>query len=392
MTKAEWNHAVDAYIASQNQKIGKPVKRSPEIASSFPQAHTLITEEVIRDYACNIGDNNPLYNSPAYAKKTRWGGMIAPAGGFVRYIAETGSFARDGALEGFSYLYGGTVYDCYDVIRAGDTFTIHDEFMGVEEKVLPPEKAEKYRLLSITDRRDYINQAGKTVISATGNVLITCVYPGDLSQNSDSAVYGKVDKPRYTAEELDEIYRYYEDYQNGKYTRGSTPRYWEDVQEGEAMPMMIKGPMEVIDMVSFACAIGSTMGSASTKWETIRTLHDTRDPETNIWLTRDAFHYSDSYARAMGFPLALTYGALVESYLAEAVCDWMGDDGFIKKLSHQQRRACFHGDVIRIKGHVSRKYEENGEHLVELTFWAENQKGVKLNPSKAIVKLPVRDE
>lgn len=390
MTKEEWNLKVDEYIRNRNELVGKPVVTSSKIASSFPLAHSLVTDEVIHDYACNIGDNNPLFNSTEYAKKTQWGGAIAPAGGFVRYLAETGSFSREGALEGFSFLYGGTTYEYNDVIRAGESYHIHDDFLGVTEKKLPPEKAAKYRLLSISDRRSYINQNGKTIVTATGTVLVTCVYPGNIKKE-DSVVYGKVEKPSYTYEELESIYRYYEDYCDGKYTRGAKPRYWEDVAEGEDMPVMIKGPLDVTDMASYACAVGLQMGGAATKWESIRYLHDVRDPETNNYLNRDAFHYSDLFGRANGFPMALVYGALQECYLCEYVTDWIGDDGFVKQIKLQQRRPCFHGDIIYVKGHVARKFIEDGEYLVELQYCAKNQNGVKLIPASAIVRLPTKN-
>ena len=134
MTKQEWNKAIDNYIEEQNKKISKNFILDPAAPSSFPQAHSLITKDVIKNFALNIGDNNPLYLDEEYAAKTVWKGIIAPFGAFVRYLAETGTFARGNVVEGQTFLYGGTEYEFFDVIRPGDEFTLSDEFMGVKEK------------------------------------------------------------------------------------------------------------------------------------------------------------------------------------------------------------------------------------------------------------------
>ena len=49
-------------------------------------------------------------------------------------------------------------------------------------------------------------------------------------------------KPRrYSDDELAQAYQLYREEE----VRGAIPRYWEDVQEGEALPVMFKGPMTV---------------------------------------------------------------------------------------------------------------------------------------------------
>ncbi len=52
----------------------------------------------------------------------------------------------------------------------------------------------------------------------------------------------------YTDEQLAEFYKLYE----AEEIRGATPRYWEDVKEGEALPRMMKGPMTVTGFICYA--------------------------------------------------------------------------------------------------------------------------------------------
>jgi hypothetical protein len=52
----------------------------------------------------------------------------------------------------------------------------------------------------------------------------------------------------YTEEQLAEFYKLYE----AEEVRGATPRYWEDVKEGESLPRMMKGPMTVTGFICYA--------------------------------------------------------------------------------------------------------------------------------------------
>ncbi|MFU2108908.1 hypothetical protein, partial [Paenibacillus larvae] len=53
---------------------------------------------------------------------------------------------------------------------------------------------------------------------------------------------------RYGAAELEAIYELYAKEE----VRGATPRFFEDVVEGEALPKIAKGPMTVTGFIAFA--------------------------------------------------------------------------------------------------------------------------------------------
>ena len=73
--------------------------------------------------------------------------------------------------------------------------------------------------------------------------------------------------------------------------------------------------------------------------------------------------------------------------LAHVVTDWMGDEGFVKVMDFQNRRINIMGDINWQKGEVTRKYIENGEHLVDLKIWSENQDGFVNTKGTATVRL-----
>jgi hypothetical protein len=55
----------------------------------------------------------------------------------------------------------------------------------------------------------------------------------------------------------------------------------------------------------------------------------------------------------------------------------------MRRMNHPQ-------DVMKLTGKVVRKYEETGEHLVDLEVWAENQRVGVTTPCTATVRLPSR--
>jgi len=98
-------------------------------------------------------------------------------------------------------------------------------------------------------------------------------------------------------------------------------------------------------------------------------------------------HMDDEKARSIGRPAAFGMGNLQLSYLHNLLRQWIGDDGWIKRIQCQFRGMNFKNDTVTAKGVVKKVYEEAGEKLVDLELWTENQKGEKLCPATAMVAL-----
>ncbi len=101
-------------------------------------------------------------------------------------------------------------------------------------------------------------------------------------------------------------------------------------------------------------------------------------------------HLSDTGARRFNVPYGIALGAQLEGVLTKIVTNWMGDNGFVKKLDFQSRRIWIFGHLVWCKGKVVKKYVDNGEPLVDLEIWAENQDGLILMPATATVRLESR--
>lgn len=110
-------------------------------------------------------------------------------------------------------------------------------------------------------------------------------------------------------------------------------------------------------------------------------------------------HYDDEFAKAMGVGAPIVHGALKRAWLGHLITRWIGEQGKLKKLSCQYRGMDYprkmktrwepqEGETWWCKGKVVKKYEENGEYLVECQIWVENGKGEITTPGSAVVSLP----
>jgi len=73
--------------------------------------------------------------------------------------------------------------------------------------------------------------------------------------------------------------------------------------------------------------------------------------------------------------------------MARLVTNWMGDDGFICKFSWRHVWRAPIGDAAIINGKVTKKYVENGEHLVDISVWCLDLRGCIPDMAVATVKL-----
>jgi acyl dehydratase len=101
-------------------------------------------------------------------------------------------------------------------------------------------------------------------------------------------------------------------------------------------------------------------------------------------------HYDKDYAQSRGLPGVIVHGQLVGAFLGQLTTDWIGESGTLRKLSCSYKGMNYPGEAVTLRGKVTKKYVENGQHFVECSLWAENPKGEKTASGMAIVILPPR--
>ena len=103
-------------------------------------------------------------------------------------------------------------------------------------------------------------------------------------------------------------------------------------------------------------------------------------------------HYDKDFAQSKGMPKVITHGALIASFLAQMLTDWIGGRGYVKKLSCSYRGVHFPGEDIICKGRVTNKDIQGDEHCVECEIWAVNPKEEKITRGTATVTLPSKEK
>lgn len=137
--------------------------------------------------------------------------------------------------------------------------------------------------------------------------------------------------------------------------------YWEDVELGAEIPSLTKCPSR-LQLVRHACASGD--------------------------LSR--IHYDDSYAESQGFSRVIVHGTLQYSFLAQMLTDWIGDQGWIRRIACTYRRAALVEDSLICKGTVQSKKCQQGEHHLACEIWIENEQGEITTRGSATIVLPSR--
>ncbi len=98
-------------------------------------------------------------------------------------------------------------------------------------------------------------------------------------------------------------------------------------------------------------------------------------------------HMDDEAGREAGYPTAFGMGNLQWAYLHDLLRAWVGDNGRILSLSCQFRAPNTKGQTVTARGTVTALSEVEGETVVELEVWTEDQDGAKLAPGRAVVAL-----
>ena len=98
-----------------------------------------VEEGAIQRYAQAIGDPNPLYNDPDFARKTKYGRLLAPPG-FTGWPVKAGrlservigSLAKAGSPS--RLLDGGIEFEFIEPIGAGDVLTATTKIANITER------------------------------------------------------------------------------------------------------------------------------------------------------------------------------------------------------------------------------------------------------------------
>jgi acyl dehydratase len=351
-------------------------------------------EDAFRHVAWSYGDDNPLWSDAAYAAGTRWREPIAPPAlvGGDSLIGEDAlsdaERARQGELRGdplrgVHAFYAASEREWWAPLTRGHDIRRRTALVGVVDK--PSEFGGR-------GVQEWTAQAFQTGAGTLLGAQYRMMFRTERSKARERKKYDGVTIEPWDEAALAEL----DSRLATEAPRGAEPRWWEDVEVGDPVGPLVKGPLTVTDMVCWHVGMGMGMYNVAplrlayrNRMRVPRFYH--RD-ELGVPDAMQRVHWDPSFARKSGNPATFDYGRMRETWLIHACTDWMGDDAWLWRLGVEFRRFNYVGDVQWAEGEVTRRYLADGDRpAVDLELRTRNQRGEITSPATATVLLPSRE-
>jgi acyl dehydratase len=381
---ASYGVLTDEGIARLRKRIGLYTKPPTE-----PHNYE-VTWDGTRHFAWGYGDTNPLWCDRDYGKTTRWRSLIAPPTFLYtmgeperpEHTPEEKALLKGDPLIGLGGYQAVMNFEWWRPLVPGDTLTLRRALLGVSVK----EKSE-FAGRAVHETRGFIfrDQNGETPFFQSGTWV-----KAERHASAEKKKQYELPEP-YTKEQLEKIDVAYD----AEVHRGADKRYWEDVVVGEELPQIVRGPLRVSDLIVWHIGWGMQLtppGAFRVSQQIRKKVPGMFTPNAlNIPDTVQRLHWEQEWANKLGIPIPYDYGGLRETFLCNLITNWMGDDGWLWKLSCQHRKFVYAGDTYWVRGRVNDKKQIDGRNEVHLEVRVENQWGTVTTPGTAVVLLPTRE-
>jgi acyl dehydratase len=360
------------------------------VASNQRELNSVATPDAIRNWAMGSGDDNPLYIDEDYGQGTRWGSQIAHGtqAGHIKtpmlgdpipkeIKAQTKSMFR-----GVHVFVSGGTWEWYRPIYPGDRIY---SFAGDES--LNVKKSEFANRSVIQVRRDVaMNQRGEVVGVYRILMILT-----ERKTAREKGKYAEIEAAKYTDEDYERIDAVYA----GEKRQGAEHRYWEDVNVGDKLTPMVKGPLTVTEIIAFHAGgygfVPYGLRASRLGYQNRKRIAPFYIKNANgIYDVAQRLHWDSEWAKAIGNPMSYDYGVMRQCWFYHQVSDWAGDDAIIETMEDSIRKFNYMGDTQFLHGEVVGKREQGGRHLVDLHMTMVNQRETETAFAKATVVLPSR--
>jgi acyl dehydratase len=359
----------DEEIARVREMIGEPVR--------LQQYCSEASLDTIRHFAMGVGDENPLWCDEEYAAVGPYEGIVAPPL-FPYSIFAPGVTPGFGGLQVF---FGTAKWTFQRPIRRGEKVSATARMTDLSER----QGRTASRMLVQESRTDYAvdDEVVATVISEALRVQRAAVGGG--------LQYAAREPYQYSERELEDIERQ----TLGRQRRGDSPRYYTDVEVGESLPALVKGPLDLTTIICFySTVLPFGYAPCDTQWRHRHLAKTDPDRLPNnrdvAWVAERTWpgigHFQAGVAAAVGMPGAYDNGWMRTTWLSQVVTDWMGDAGVLVSFSSRLRRPNLMGDTTWFQGEVTSR--DDRDQIVGLGLKGYNQLGDLTCEGQAFVRLP----
>jgi acyl dehydratase len=382
--KAAYGVLTDEGIETLKERIGI------EYNKPIPPHNYEVTWDGTRHFAFGYGDDNPLWCDPEYGKSTRWGGLIAPPNFGVYTMGESNSPTtpeskaklKGDPLIGLGSYQAVMEIEWWTPLTAGQRLTKRSALIGVQVN-----NNSSFSGRTVSEIQGYIHaQEDGTPHAIRRGTWIRA------ERHKSAEKKKKYDEPQpYTDEELKKIDHAYD----AETIRGANTLYFEDVQVGEELPPIVRGPLRTSDIIVWHIGWGMQLtppGAFRLSQKIRKKAPGMFTPNGfNVPDTVQRLHWEKEWANQLGIPISYDYGGMRETFLTNIITNWMGDDGWLWKLSCQHRKFVYTNDTYWIEGKVLSKQQVDGRNEIHLEVNVKNQHGTIVTPGNAVVLLPTRN-
>jgi acyl dehydratase len=368
----------DDSVEQMRRRIGypNPTVRSGTVTLPW---NTECTADAIRHFCEGYGDDNPLYVDRTYGRGTRWGVQVAPPGfeatmGYDRSPVVPPDLAREtrGALRGVQLFHSGNESHFYRPVQIGDVLDRTNVVHDVEDK----QSEFAGRSVLVTNKLSWANQHGEVVTDQLKWFVHAERKKLSKDAGDEQPKKRKVEAASYTDEQLAEIEALYD----LEYRRGADTLWFEDVEVGLELPVMVKGPLTVTDMINMHMG-GGWFGYGN---PALRLGFENRKKmrgfytknEFGAWDVVQRVHWDPELARAVGVPATYDIGPMRWAWLLHYCTNWCGDDAWLYRVRGEFRAFNYMGDTTWISAQVSEvRVSETLGALVDIEVTGTNQRG-----------------
>ena len=355
---------IDEFVSKSRALTGKSIRERESW-------NTQVTGQAIRHFAYGISDDNPLWLDADYAAQSPYGRLVAPP----TFLTSVLYPALHGApMEiPMSNLIGELAYQWFHPILEGDILRGTAQQIGVYES----QDREGRRLVCILAETSYWNQKNELVGKANGNLVWMAREENLL-----------IDRPiyNYTEEELAKITTAIEEEKR----TGNEELCGEDIEVGQEIPQLVRGPMTVGDLICWQAAIGPSYRPGALGYKDgLKAPHSVVKNPVTGWSVKNSQHHEDFLlAKQRGMPAPFDNGVMRFAWLSPLLTNWMGTRGELKKLSVQMVAPVLYGDTVWYKGTVIKTIETDQGTAVKIKITGTNQLGEITTTGEAEVMLP----
>ncbi len=335
---------------------------------------------------CNVtGDTNPLYRDPDYAFRTRYRCVTSTP----TFLAAIRDPISQGAYSKKDYILANFLanveFTWYDIIRVGERFDTELKTTSVSTKDAKVfGKPESKQIAYVEAKGAYRNQYGG-LVGETESVTSMIPFKRGEEMFVDRELY------QYSTEDALRIGKEID----SEYCRGMNTLYWDDVNIGDKLTPVVKGPLELGPLLSWFSATRTVDWHLENYY--LRAKEAPGEARTNpvtnwpYWVEQLEYgSYHTSKLRGISYPFAP--GMFQACLAGHLLTNWMSDEGFLRRLKIDINNVFMYGDVNWYKGEVTDKYREkigdNTYGAVDVKIDVVNQIDEKVAAGEATVYLP----